>query len=214
MDDVTRGRTKHSHTVHCSSVFRDEVLALARRRNVNAADLARSVLLVLSPEMIITVPDPGEPQAGDRETVILLSGPSQGRPWRRKPRLQVRLAPGADAKTARRALAVALALDRGEVNLEIRLPGESSAAKLKDEVERLIKIVSDLAPPLLAQGVNTVGEALHVLGFPPGSDPDLAEIRSRFRMLATIHHPDSGTGSHPRMAQLNQAVEVLRRRDY
>ena len=211
---MTKGRSKHSHTVHCSSHFRDEVLALARRRNVNAADLARSVLLLLSSETIAAAPDPGEPGPGDRETVILRSGPSEGRPWRRKPRLQVRLQLGSDAKTARRALAVALALDRGEAKLELRRSGETSSAELKEEVERLIGIVSDLAPPLLAQGVKTSAEALHVLGFPPNADPDFSEIRSRFRMLAAIHHPDSGTGSHQRMAQLNQAVEVLRRRDY
>ena len=214
MDDVTRSRTKHSHTVHCSSHFRDEILALARRRNVNAADLARSVLLMLTPEMIAFVPDPGEPGPRDRETVILRSGPSKGRPWRRKPRLQVRLPLGSDAKTARRALAVALALVRGEAKLEIRLSGETSAAGLKEEVERLVKIVSDLSLPLFAQGVKTSAEALHVLGFPPGSDPDFTEIRSRFRTLAAIHHPDSNTGNHQRMAQLNQAIEVLRRRDY
>ena len=211
---MTRGRSKHSHTVHCSSQFRDEILALARRRNVNAADLARSVLLLLSPEMIGAVPDPGEPPSGDRETVILRSGPSQGRPWRRKPRLQVRLPSGADAKTARQALAVALALDQGSAKLEIRRADETSSAGLKEEVERLVKIVSDLSSPLLAQGVKTPAEALHVLGFPPDADPDFSEIRSRFRTLAAIHHPDSGTGSHQRMAQLNQAVEVLRRRDY
>src|SRR3990167_8077822 len=130
---MTGGRSKHSHTVHCSSHFRDEVLALARRRNVNAADLARSVLLLLSSETIAAAPDPGEPGPGDRETVILRSGPSEGRPWRRKPRLQVRLQLGSDAKTARRALAVALALDRGEAKLELRRAGETSAAELKEE---------------------------------------------------------------------------------
>lgn len=211
---MTRSRSKHSHTVHCSSFFRDQVLALARRRNVNAADLARSVLLLLAPETIAAVPDPGEPGAGDRETVILRSGPSEGRPWRRKPRIQVRLPPGSDPETARRALAVALALDRDEVRLELRPSGETSAAELKEEVERLVRIVSDLSPPLLVQGVKTSAEALHVLGFPPNAAPDFSEIRSRFRTLAAIHHPDSGTGSHQRMAQLNQAVEVLRRRDY
>ena len=211
---MTGDRSKHSHTVHCSSRFRDEVLALARRRNVNAADLARSVLLLLTPEMIAAWPDPGEPGPGDRETVILRSGPSKGRPWRRKPRIQVRLPSDADAKTARRALAVALALDRGEAKLELRRSGETSAAELKEEVARLVKIVSDISSPLLAQGVKTAAEALHVLGFPPDADPDFAEIRSRFRTLAAIHHPDSGIGSHQRMAQLNQAVEVLRRRDH
>jgi hypothetical protein len=211
---MTRSRTKHSHTVHCSSRFRDQVLAVARKRNVNAADLARSVMLLLSPETIAAVPDPGEPPPGDRETVVLRSGPSKGRPWRRKPRLQVRLAQGSNPETARRALAVALALDSGESKIELRPSRETSAADLKREVERLIRVVSDLAPAVPPQGVKTPAEALHVLGFPPGSDPDYAEIRSRFRTLAAIHHPDSGTGSHQRMAQLNQAVEVLRRRDY
>jgi DnaJ-domain-containing protein 1 len=111
-------------------------------------------------------------------------------------------------------LAVALALDRGEIRIELRPSRETSAAELKREVERLVRVVSDLASPVLPQGVKTPAEALHVLGFPPGADPDYAEIRSRFRALAAIHHPDSGTGSHQRMAQLNQAVEVLRRRDY
>lgn len=211
---MKKDRTKHSHTVHCPSVFRDRVLELARRRNVNVADLARSILLVLDSEMIAAVPDPGEPGRGDREEVVLRSGPSKGRPWRRKPRLQVRLPPGLDAKTARRALAVALALDDGKVHLEIRHAGESSSARLRDEVERMKTIIASLAPPVLAQGVTTVSEALHVLGFPPGSDPDTGEIRSRFRTLAAIHHPDSGHGDHQRMAQLNQAIEVLRRRDY
>ena len=189
-------------------------MELARRRNVNVADLARSILLVLDSEMIAAVPDPGEPGKGDREEVVLRSGPSKGRPWRRKPRLQVRLPPGLDAKTARRALAVALALDDGKVRLEIRHAGESSSARLRDEVERMKTIIASLAPPVLARGVATVADALHVLGFPPGSDPDMGEIRSRFRTLAAIHHPDSGHGDHQRMAQLNQAIEVLRRRDY
>ncbi len=211
---MTRSLSKNSHTVHCSSHFRDQVLALARKRNVNAADLARSVLLVFPPETIAGVPDPGEPPAGDRETVILRSGPSKGRPWRRKPRLQVRLAQGSDPKTARKALAVALALDRGESKIELRSARETSAAELRQEIERLVRVVSDLSPPVLPEGVKTAADALHVLGFSPGADPDFSEIRSRFRTLAAIHHPDSGIGSHQRMAQLNQAVEVLRRRDY
>ncbi|MBM3951856.1 MAG: J domain-containing protein [Rhodospirillales bacterium] len=211
---MRRGDTKHSHTVHCSSLFRDRVLALARKRNVNAADLARSVMLLLSPETIAGVPDPGEPPPGDRETVILRSGPSKGRPWRRKPRLQVRLPKGSDAKTARRALAVALALDAGDNRIELRPAGEIGAAELKREVERLVRVIADLSPAVLPGGVRTAAEALHVLGFPPEADPDYSQIRSRFRTLAAIHHPDSGTGDHRRMAQLNQAVEILRRRDY
>ena len=53
----------------------------------------------------------------DRETVILKSGTAKGRPWRRKPRLQVRMAPGFEVEFMRRALAIALALDQGETRV-------------------------------------------------------------------------------------------------
>nr|CAM75035.1 DnaJ-class molecular chaperone [Magnetospirillum gryphiswaldense MSR-1] len=72
---------KHSYTIPCSSAFRDAIEALAARRHVNVGDIARSVLLVMPPSAIQGFPDPGDPEAGDRETVILKSGPSQGRPW-------------------------------------------------------------------------------------------------------------------------------------
>ena len=100
----------------------------------------------------------------------------------------------------------------GKVQLEIRHAGESSSGRLREELERLKTVIAS-SLPLLADGVKTVGEAIHVLGF-PGTDPDMGEICSRFRTLAAIHHPDSGHGSHQRMAQLNQAIELLRRRDY
>jgi hypothetical protein len=52
----------------------------------------------------------------------------------------------------------------------------------------------------LAKGVRTQPEALFVLGFHPGTRPDIGVLRGRFRMLATIHHPDKGYGSHERMS--------------
>ncbi len=63
----------------------------------------------------------------------------------------------------------------------------------------------------LPGGVKTEAEALHVLGKAPGPVPGIGELRARFRMLAAIHHPDSGYGSHERMSQLNSAMELLRR---
>ena len=78
---------KKSYTVPCSSDFRDSVGALARRRGGNAADLARSVVLVVPRDAIDAFPDPGGPAPHDRESIILKSGPAEGRPWRRKPRL-------------------------------------------------------------------------------------------------------------------------------
>ena len=87
---------------------------------------------------------------------------------------------------------------------------EAVADEAADELERLRTIISVLAFEPLAQGVRSRGEALHVLGFPPSADPDPRTLKAKFRMLATIHHPDSLYGSHQRMSQLNQAMELLR----
>lgn len=226
----TSGVTKHSYTIPCPSDFRNALESLASRRSVNVGDIARSVLLVMPADTIAAFPDPGEPEAGDRETVILKSGPAEGRPWRRKPRLQVRMAPGFDAAFIRRALGMALAMERGEVKIRLDDP-EAQAPEaqpeappelpptpeshhaieaVSEELERLKAIISVLAFEPLPDGVSSRAEALHVLGFPPSTRPDRRAIRARFRMLATIHHPDSSHGSHHRMSQLNQAMEVLR----
>lgn len=214
---------KHSYTIPCASAFRDAVEALAGRRRVNVGDIARSVLLVMPPALIAAFTDPGEPAGEDRETVILKSGPAQGRPWRRKPRLQVRMAPGFQVAFIRRALALALAMERGDYILRLEDPNAAppppppppppepiAALAVQEEVERLRVIVNVLSFDPLPHGVATRDEALHVLGFPPGARPDRRTIRARFRMLATIHHPDSHYGSHNRMSQLNQAMEFLR----
>jgi len=215
------GSLKNSYTVPCSSAFRQEVEALAARRKVNVGDLARSVLLVLPEATIAAFPDPGEPPSNDRETVILKSGPAQGRPWRRKPRLQVRMPPGYAMPLIRRALSLALAMDKGEMTVFVGdarpavavppPPGDDSLflAAAEEEVERLRAVVGVLAFQPLPDGIKTRTEALHVLGFPPGSDPDLRAIKAKFRMLATIHHPDSPYGNHARMSQLNQAMDFL-----
>ena len=169
------------------------------------ADLARSVVLVLPRDAIDAFPDPGGPGADDRESVVLKSGPAKGRPWRRKPRLQVRMAPGLDARTIRRALGIALAQDRGDVDVRLeksfdpayasrdRRKGDKELGLLiresRDDLERLKAMVSALSFEPLAGGVKTRDDALHVLGLPPGSLPDQDTLRARFRMLATIHHP-------------------------
>lgn len=218
------GSVKHSYTIPCASAFRDAVEALAAKRRVNVGDIARSVLLVMPIPVIAGFADPGEPEAGDRETVILKSGPAQGRPWRRKPRLQVRMAPGYEVTIIRRALALALAMDSGRLTPRLEdpnapppepppppQPDRSRAIEAaNEEVERLKAIINVLAFDPLPHGVATRDEALHVLGFPPGARPDKRMVRARFRMLATIHHPDSHYGSHNRMSQLNQAMEFLK----
>lgn len=220
--------SKVSYTVPCAAWFRDAVTALAEARGVNAADLARSILLALPAAAVDAAPDPGEPGAGDRETVILKSGPAAGRPWRRKPRLQIRMAEGSSPARIRRALGLALALAEGRVDLAIdpKRPPEPRAptvqdpaiaealarlARTEDENHRLRATVAALAFTPLPGGIRCREEALHVLGFPPNVKPAFATVRSRFRALATIHHPDSPTGNHERMSQLNAALDFLRR---
>ncbi len=206
--------SKKSYAIPCSSEFRDRIQALAARRDVNAGDLARSVMLVVPPEAIDATDDPGEPAADDRETVVLKSGPGAGKPWRRKPRLQVRLPPGHDVTTLRRALNLALAMAAGERSLKVELNGQrnsdSRLGAAEKEIDRLRAIVGALSFKLLPQGVRTRSDALYVMGFPQNAKlgPDI--VKSRFRILASIHHPDSAYGDTRRMSQLNQAMARLR----
>lgn len=225
---------KTSYTIPCSSAFRDAVLALAERRGVNAGDLARSVMLVLPEAEITAAPDPGDPAGDDRETVIMKSGRGAGRPWRRKPRLQVRLPAGHDPVTLRKALGLALCFVDGTKSLRLGDPsapppepppppppppppgdrldalGTARLARLEEEVERLQTLLGVLSFEPLPHGVRDRAEALYVLGFPPGSDPGTRELRTRFRLLATVHHPDGKYGDTLRMSQLNAAMEMLR----
>jgi len=208
---------KHSYTVPCASAFRDEITALACKRGANVADLARSVVLVVAPEVIAAFPDPGGPAGDDRETVVLKSGKAKGTPWRRKPRLQVRMTPGHDVETLRRALGLALAVDRGEIDVRLdgfgadAEPEPALAHEMREELDRLRSMISVLAFEPLADGIRSRDDALHVMGFPPGSLPDDRAVKARFRTLATIHHPDSDHGNHNRMSQLNEAMSHLRR---
>lgn len=237
---------KASYTVPCATAFRDAVEALARRKGVNAADIARSVMLVVPPQEIDRHPDPGGPAAEDRETVVLKTGAAAGRPWRRKPRLQVRMVPGISIPFIRKALDIALQVEAGARSIDLVDPaarrtrnGQAAPPPpaqpepdpapppppppkpepppppppdpaLLEEIERLKAVVSVLSFEPLPGGVTTRSEALYVLGFPPTVRPDKHTLRARFRMLATIYHPDGHFGSHERMAQVNAAMDLLR----
>ena len=214
MDAGKESNRKRSYAIPCASAFRDAVTALAERRRVNAGDLARSVLLLVPRDVVARYPDPGEPAPDDREQVVLKSGPSANKPWRRKPRLQVRLPDGFKIPEIRRALGMALAMEEGGVALTLE---EGRKPKLGDrlkkaegEVDRLKGAVMALAFEPLDNGIRTRADALYVMGFPPNARPDQKAIRARFRMLATIHHPDSGFGHHERMTQLNEALSTLK----
>jgi len=229
----TAGLAKIPYTISCASSFRDAVLNLAARRGVNVADVARSVLLCISDTILATVPDPGDAPKGDREAFSLKSGEHAGQSWRRKPRLQMRLPAGLTAPTIRRALALALALDEGASELtlaETRQASDSTEESAEmgvseaqtvptqpyeidtEERSRLLATIAVLSFDPLPDGVQTRDEALYVFGLPPGQLPHKSVVAARFRMMATIHHPDSPTGSHARMAQLNEAISLLRGR--
>ena len=135
------------------------------------------------------------------------------------------MAPGLDARTIRRALSIALALDRGDVDVRLetsfdpantsrdRRQGDEAQEALiretRDDLDRVRAMVSVLSFEPLAGGITCRDDALHVLGLPPGTLPDQGALRARFRMLATIHHPDGLLGSHKRMSQLNAARVFL-----
>lgn len=208
---------KRPFTVSCSTQFKNDINALAEKNGVNVGDLARSILLTLPARTIAGYPDPGLPAADDREQVVLKSGAAKGRPWRRKPRLQVRLPGDHDARTIRKALALALALDRGSHSLALedgteKPPDPRLTARidgLREEVDRLRAVVSVLSFTPLEDGVITRQDARHVMGIAPSAPLTTAQLRRRFRLLATIYHPDSPYGDHARMSQLNQAVAHL-----
>lgn len=222
-DTTTAQVKKHSYTVPCASRFRDQVTALAQAKRCNVADLARSVVLMVPKAQIDAHPDPGGPARDDRETVVLKSGNAKGKPWRRKPRLQVRMAPGWTPETIRKALSLALAVERGDFRLDVQsetvraeeaMQQDAQTALMRDaldELDRLRNVVGALQFDPLPNGVLTRDQALYVLGFPPGSFPNQGEVRSRFRRLATVYHPDGKNGSHQHMSQLNAAMEMLRR---
>jgi len=212
---MTTAARKISYTVPCASSFRDAIVALAERRQSNVADLARSALLLLPEDALRRIPDPGEPAAGDREQTVLKSGPSAGRPWRRKPRLQVRLPAGYAVPTVRRALNLLLFLSRNEREIDIHDPAHAKQQQatqdraMTEEIARLRTIVSVLSFNPLSGGVRSRMDALHVLGFAPSNRPNRDEIRARFRALAAVHHPDGNFGDHQRMSQLNAAMDIL-----
>jgi len=231
---MKKTRTKQSYTVPCATVFRTRVLDLAERKGVNVADLARSVTILVPKSQIDAYPDPGEPMADDRETVVLKSGPSTGKPWRRKPRLQVRMPSGQKVVSIRKSLALALAIDAGEAVVGVTTKADRAAQKRRfDEVERvrgearkdmeqfrestrselarLRGMLRTLAFEPVEGGVTSIDEALYVMGFSADDMPDRGDVRSRFRSLATVYHPDSGFGDHERMAQLNSAQDILMR---
>ena len=185
---------------------------LAQRQGVSVADLVRAVQLLVPPATLAAVTDPGEPSGADREDVRLKTGPSKDRKMRRKPRLQARLAGEHAVPDLRRALKLALDLAEGGTSLRLEAAGAVDKDVLhREEIERLMLSVQALSFAPLEADIRSRSEALYVLGFPTWSTPDQRQLRTRYRALATIFHPDSPTGDNQRMAQLNAAIAFLTR---
>ncbi|MCR9254541.1 MAG: J domain-containing protein [Alphaproteobacteria bacterium] len=167
---------------------------------------------------VLSFPDPGGPDGADRETVTLKSGRDADKVMRRKPRLQARLEPGISIEELRKALNLSLMIHGGERSLDLEDPSvpRVDAAQthrieqMQEEIDRLRLILTTLAFDPLPRGVQTRGDALYVLGFQPSARPDRRTIQAKYRMLALIFHPDANTGDTERMAQINDAVKVLR----
>lgn len=219
-DPATRypdpGGKSQSYVVPCPAGFRDAVLDLAQRKRATVGVLARAVAALLPGEVVALWPDPAASEPDASGTGRRNSGRGNGKTPRQQPRLQVRMTAGLEPADIRRMLAVALAMDAGEL---VPRPDEGRDAVLderlqraENEVARLRTQLRAIVPDPLKHAVRNHAEALHVMGFAPAAEPDSDSIRKRYRTLAAIHHPDSGKGDHVRMSQLNAAARILRRR--
>lgn len=200
------------YTVPCQAGFRGAVLALAKKRGVDAAELVRMVLTLVSPAVRAAIPDPGVPGPEDRDSHGRLHGPIR-RTQTLVPTLVLRLDPDLDHATIRQALAVALALDDPKSH---RLVREDEHARLATSVERL-----EYRNRALANAVERLSfrprpgrlglrDAALMLGFATEHDFDEQLVTKRFRELAPIFHPDTGIlPCRERMAQLIDARNLL-----
>lgn len=226
-----------SYVVSCAGPFQAKVTELAQSLGVTASDLAISVMTLIQAYEIDRFPDPGDAPDGDRETVVLRSGPRAGRTLRRKPRLQLRLRPGLSAAFVRRCLGLALAIHDGEESLSIgqqATPAETppqpparqpdtelldritalqgDLTRARDAEAELRAIINLLAFDLLPNGVRNAKEARYVLGLPPDGRLDRRHVKARFRQLSQVFHPDKTTGDKDRMGQLLDASRFLENR--
>ena len=205
--------------------FRDLVEGLAARRKVNVGDLPdRSVGGAAGHRR--RLPRPWRTADEDRETVV-------SNRVRRKAALaaqaalQVRMPPGHDIPFIRRALALAIAMDKGDVAVSVasgsrieeqRVKREEQRAKgeeqklarlveINEELDRLRTIVRCwLSNPCRMASAPAAMRCMSAVSRPVPS-PIRGRCGRNSAMLATIHHPDSHYGSHQRMSQLNQAME-------
>ncbi len=201
------------YTVPCQAGFRGAVLALAKKRGVDAAELVRMVLTLVSPGVRAAIPDPGVPGPDDRDNPARPHGSGRRMVPTLVPTLVLRLDPDLDHATIRQALAVALALDDPKSH---RLVREDEHTRLATSVERLEyrnRALSNAVERLSFRprpGRLGLRDAALMLGFATEHDFDEQLVTKRFRELAPIFHPDTGIlPCRERMAQLIDARNLL-----
>ncbi len=201
------------YTVPCPAGFRAAVLALAKKRGVDAAELVRMVLTLVAHSVRASVPDPGVPNLDDHEGGVRPHGGPRRMVPALIPTLVLRLDPDLDHATIRQALAVALALDDPK---HYRLVSLDEHTRLATSVERL-----EYRNRALGNAVERLSfrprsgrlgprDAALMLGFAGEHDFDEHLVTKRFRELAPIFHPDTGIlPCRDRMAQLIDARNLL-----
>jgi hypothetical protein len=201
------------YTVPCQAGFRGSVLALARRRGVDAAELVRMVLALASPTVRASIPDPGAPNGDDRDTPLRRHGSGRQPLPSLTPTLLLRLEAGLDHATIRQALAMALALDDPK---GYRLIPTDEYNRLTGSIEKLEYRNSALARAIdrlsfrPRPGRLSLRDAATMLGFASERECDEHLVTRRFRELAPIFHPDTGIlPCRERMAQLIEARNLL-----
>ncbi len=205
--------------IACTLAFRQQVLALAKRRSVSVGGLLRAVAILLPLQALEEMADPGEPPLHERDSVVVKSGAHKGETLKRKPRLQVRLSENLpfpkDAATLRKALALALALEKQEWALSLentkqREQRQKRHGKAEQRITELERGIERLAFRPLPSNCRTLEDACYIFGFRASVRPSEELVRRRFRDLASVFHPDAVKGDHERMSQLNQAMQLFK----
>ncbi len=201
------------YTVPCRASFRAAVLALAKKRGVDTAELVRMVLTLVSPAVRACIPDPGVQGPEEADDPVRSQGSGRRMTPTLVPTLVLRLDPDLDHSTIRQALALALALDDPKGYKLIPLEEHS---RLTTSVERL-----EYRNRALASAVQRLSfrpragrlglrEAALVLGFANEYEYDEQLVTKRFRELAPIFHPDTGISPcRERLALLIDARNLL-----
>ncbi len=201
------------YTVPCQASFRGAVLALAKKRGVDTAELVRMVLTLVSPAVRASVPDPGVQVPDDGDDPLRSQTSGRRMVPALVPTLVLRLDPDLDHPTIRQALAVALALDDPKSYRLISLEEHSRLSSGVERLEYRNRALTNAVERLSFRprpGRLGLRDAALMLGFANEHDFDEQLVTKRFRELAPIFHPDTGImPCRERMAQLIDARNLL-----